>query len=53
MKIGVVGIGGIAQKAYLPVYSENRHQATFLFASSSCSKQTINFKMSMVQSRKY
>ncbi|MFZ8763525.1 Gfo/Idh/MocA family protein [Enterococcus diestrammenae] len=35
MKIGVVGIGGIAQKAYLPVYSENRHQTTFLFASSN------------------
>ncbi|MBV7389477.1 Gfo/Idh/MocA family oxidoreductase [Enterococcus sp. ALS3] len=35
MKIGVIGIGGIAQKAYLPTYLKIRNQADFYFASSN------------------
>lgn len=30
MKIGVIGIGGIAQKAYLPTYAKMRKEATFI-----------------------
>lgn len=33
MKIGVIGIGGIAQKAYLPTYAKMRQEATFIFAT--------------------
>lgn len=33
MKIGVIGIGGIAQKAYLPTYTKIRKEATFIFAT--------------------
>ncbi|MGO3728716.1 MAG: Gfo/Idh/MocA family oxidoreductase, partial [Enterococcus viikkiensis] len=33
MKIGVIGIGGIAQKAYLPTYAKMRDQAEFIFAT--------------------
>jgi len=33
MKIGVIGIGGIAQKAYLPTYAKMRKEATFIFAT--------------------
>lgn len=33
MKIGVVGLGNIAQKAYLPVYSECREQAEFILST--------------------
>lgn len=33
MKIGVIGIGGIAKKAYLPTYTKMRKEATFIFAT--------------------
>lgn len=33
MKIGVIGIGGIAQKAYLPTYAKMRKEASFIFAT--------------------
>ncbi len=33
MKIGIIGLGNIAQKAYLPVYSQLRDQATFILAT--------------------
>ncbi len=33
MKIGVIGLGNIAQKAYLPTYSESRHLAEFVLAT--------------------
>ncbi|MGX7197711.1 Gfo/Idh/MocA family protein [Enterococcus olivae] len=33
MKIGVIGLGGIAQKAYLPTYVALQHKATFFFAT--------------------
>lgn len=33
MKIGVLGLGNIAQKAYLPIYAELRDQATFVLAT--------------------
>ncbi|WP_414842071.1 Gfo/Idh/MocA family protein [Enterococcus saccharolyticus] len=33
MKIGVIGLGGIAQKAYLPTYVKLQDQATFYFAT--------------------
>ncbi|MDT2674513.1 Gfo/Idh/MocA family protein [Enterococcus dongliensis] len=33
MKTGVIGIGGIAQKAYLPTYTKIRKEATFIFAT--------------------
>ena len=33
MKIGVIGLGNIAQKAYLPIYAELRNQATFILAT--------------------
>lgn len=33
MKIGVIGIGGIAKKAYLPTYAKMRKEATFIFAT--------------------
>lgn len=33
MKIGVLGLGNIAQKAYLPVYVQTQDQAEFYFAT--------------------
>lgn len=33
MKFGVIGLGGIAQKAYLPTYSRSRDEAEFIFAT--------------------
>lgn len=33
MKIGVIGIGNIAQKAYLPTYLKKQDEATFYFAT--------------------
>lgn len=33
MKVGVIGIGGIAQKAYLPTYAKSREKTTFIFAT--------------------
>lgn len=33
MKIGVIGLGNIAQKAYLPVYSQLRDQVTFILST--------------------
>lgn len=33
MRIGVIGIGGIAQKAYLPTYTKIRKEADFIFAT--------------------
>lgn len=33
MKIGVIGLGKIAQKAYLPIYAQMREQATFILAT--------------------
>lgn len=33
MKVGVVGLGDIAQKAYLPVYTQMQDQAEFYFAT--------------------
>lgn len=38
MKIGVIGLGNIAQKAYLPVYSELRNEGDFVLATRN--KQT-------------
>ena len=35
MKIGVIGIGNIAQKAYLPLYGQNRTQGEFIFATTN------------------
>lgn len=35
MKIGVIGIGNIAQKAYLPLYSASRDQGGVVFATSN------------------
>lgn len=35
MKIGVIGIGNIAQKAYLPLYGQNRGQGDFIFATTN------------------
>ncbi|MFD2308511.1 Gfo/Idh/MocA family protein [Enterococcus termitis] len=40
MKIGVIGLGNIAQKAYLPVYAELRDQATFILSTRN--EQTRN-----------
>ncbi len=42
MKIGVIGIGGIAQKAYLPTYAKMRKEASFIFATVMM-KQGIRF----------
>ncbi|ALS01474.1 oxidoreductase [Enterococcus silesiacus] len=33
MKIGIIGLGNIAQKAYLPVYAKLRDQATFVLST--------------------
>ncbi|EOH98104.1 Gfo/Idh/MocA family protein [Enterococcus pallens] len=33
MRIGVIGLGGIAQKAYLPTYAKLSDQATFIFST--------------------
>ncbi|GMA08446.1 dehydrogenase [Tetragenococcus halophilus subsp. flandriensis] len=33
MKVGVLGLGNIAQKAYLPVYTQMQDQAEFYFAT--------------------
>lgn len=40
MKIGVIGLGGIAQKAYLPTYSKMQDQAEFIFATRNQEVQT-------------
>lgn len=39
MKFGVVGVGNIAKKAYLPSYSSRRNQGAFLFATRNSSVQ--------------
>ncbi|MDH6365416.1 virulence factor [Enterococcus sp. PF1-24] len=39
MKIGVIGLGDIAKKAYMATYSQHREQAQFLFSSRSNQKQ--------------
>ncbi|MGX7352562.1 gfo/Idh/MocA family oxidoreductase [Enterococcus canis] len=42
MKIGVIGLGGIAQKAYLPLYSQMQDQAEFYLCSRDPQKaQTL------------
>ncbi|GCF94432.1 dehydrogenase [Enterococcus florum] len=33
MKIGVIGLGSIAQKAYLPIYAKMQDQAEFIFST--------------------
>lgn len=33
MKIGIIGLGNIAQKAYLPVYAQFRNKATFVLST--------------------
>lgn len=33
MRIGVIGLGGIAQKAYLPTYAKLSNQAAFIFST--------------------
>jgi virulence factor len=33
MKFGVIGLGNIAQKAYLPVYAQSRDQAVFVLST--------------------
>ena len=33
LKIGVLGLGSIAQKAYLPVYVKSNQRATFVYAT--------------------
>ena len=30
MKIGVIGVGNIAEKAYLPTYAKNKEQLIFI-----------------------
>lgn len=37
MKIGVIGLGNIAQKAYLPIYAQMREKATFVLATRNLS----------------
>lgn len=39
MKIGVIGLGHIAQKAYLPIYSQMQAQAAFILASTNEKKR--------------
>lgn len=41
MKIGVIGLGNIFQKAYLPVISENRKGIDYLFATKNEEMKTI------------
>ncbi|MGM0213371.1 Gfo/Idh/MocA family protein [Enterococcus sp. AZ109] len=43
MKIGVIGLGGIAQKAYLPTYAKLSDQATFIFSTR---QETVRKKVS-------
>lgn len=33
MRIGIIGLGDIAQKAYLPTYAKLSDQATFIFST--------------------
>ncbi|MGX7244605.1 Gfo/Idh/MocA family protein [Enterococcus quebecensis] len=33
MKIGIIGLGNIAQKAYLPIYAQLRNKATFVLST--------------------
>ncbi|MGM0125152.1 virulence factor [Enterococcus sp. AZ194] len=39
MKFGVIGVGNIAQKAYLPSYSSKRDRGEFLFATRNTAVQ--------------
>lgn len=41
MKIGVLGIGNIAQKAYLPTYLKKQDEAQFYFATRNKEVQTL------------
>lgn len=38
LNVGVIGLGNIAQKAYLPVYSHMRHQVNWLLVNRSAEK---------------
>ena len=40
MNIGVVGVGNIAEKAYLPTYAKNQGEIDFYFATRN--KETKN-----------
>ena len=40
LKIGVLGLGSIAQKAYLPVYVKSNQRATFVYATRNQEVQT-------------
>ena len=41
MKVGVIGLGGIFKKAYLPVYAANRGKVDFYFASKNEATKTL------------
>jgi virulence factor len=41
LKFGVVGIGGIAQKAYLPTYVKNQQVGEYFFATSKASTKKL------------
>lgn len=52
MKLGIIGLGGIAQKAYLPLYGSMQNQAEFILASRTPEKlrdlkQKYGFKQSV------
>ncbi|MDR0898793.1 MAG: Gfo/Idh/MocA family oxidoreductase [Lactobacillaceae bacterium] len=38
MKLGIIGTGGVAQKAYLPLYAQNQDKADFIISSRSIGK---------------
>ncbi len=45
MKIGVIGVGNIAEKAYLPTYAKNKEHLIFIL-QQEIKKQKKEFKKS-------
>ena len=43
MKIGVIGVGNIAEKAYLPTYAKNKEHLIFIL-QQEIKKQKKEFK---------
>ena len=46
MKIGVIGVGNIAEKAYLPTYAKNKEHLIFILQQEIKETQKKEFKKS-------
>lgn len=48
LNIGVIGLGNIAQKAYLPVYAHMRRQVNWLMVNRGAPKSLLRSLATMV-----